>query len=110
MTQLNFVTLALPQLTPRHLTFTPAGAVVAPPATGITRQGKRNNANRSEYANGKDHPKPVVVHCRLPVSTNTNTSAAEAISPSRIHPQGSRDQAQDQKSREANTWSPASQA
>src|SRR6516162_9552293 len=86
--------------------FTPAAAVVAPSATGITRQCKRRNANRAEYANGKDHPKPVVVHCRLPVSTNTNTSAAEAISPSRIHPQGPRDQAQDQKSREANTKPP----
>jgi len=34
---------------------------------------------------------------------DTNTSAAEAISPSRIHPHGARDQAQDHKSREADT-------
>jgi hypothetical protein len=33
----------------------------------------------------------------------TNTSAAEVISPSRIHPQGAREQAQDQESREADT-------
>jgi hypothetical protein len=72
------------QLTACHLTFAPFAPVLAPPATRITRQCKRNNANRGKYANGKDHPKPVVVHCRRPVSTNTNTSAAEAISPAEL--------------------------
>jgi hypothetical protein len=48
-----------------------SAALFAPPATRITRQCKRNNTNRGEYANGKNHPKPVVVHRHLPVSTNT---------------------------------------
>ena len=50
----------------RHLTFAPFAPVFAPPATRITCQSKRNNANRGEYANSQNHPKPFVVHCHLP--------------------------------------------
>src|SRR5215831_1037433 len=46
------------------------GGVRAPPATSITHQRKRSNANRGEHANGQNDPKPVVVHRHLPVSTN----------------------------------------
>src|SRR5215813_2396128 len=46
------------------------GGVRAPPATSITHQRKRSNANRGEHANGQNDPKPVVVHRNLPVSTN----------------------------------------
>src|SRR5262244_2031949 len=85
----------------RDLALTPFAAVLAPPTASIACQCEWDHSNR------EDMPSANITHSQsesIAVSSYPSMpSTTEAISQSRIHPHGSRDQAQNQKSREADT-------